>query len=381
MSEQMPSSEGHRDQFSYKTIRSLFGEERLQARVAEMKELYAQEFPDDGLFIPAEQDWEMLAILHDHDADTGKHSVDTYKIARDKINRPLRLSSNTDDVFPLTFRQMFAEENVPVDRFLRACLLHDIGKLAMPPALLTNHIHDDICAEILFAHEADLAEPIRRALELKTTDPLPQDAKSLLDALDAKGLRPQSILPIKFLLAEEDVEQMRDVLHQLQIKAHGTLRHLTIDDSLLTVLRTHEAYSERMLKSAGLSLEAILAGSHHSRTRQPQEKIENGVSYKIALGTLQVTINIADLIHLSDVTEALLSERSYKGAMTPLATLAKLVEHAERGLVDPFVTYLWVADDMVRYEEKNLPETEADVEQKKKIETFLEANVTTYNHI
>ena len=108
-------------------------------------------------------------------------------------------------------------------------------------------------------------------------------------------LRPANILSIRFLLKPE---QTREISERLASYGFST------DSSLTEVMRIHEKISQEILKDAEMPVEAEFVGTYHTR---------NGKTpYTITIGILQITIDIADIMHFADVEQAMGSERHYK---------------------------------------------------------------------
>jgi HD-GYP domain-containing protein (c-di-GMP phosphodiesterase class II) len=101
--------------------------------------------------------WEMLAILHLFDEGTARHSVETYEIARKKIEK-----------FSFANIPLKNEicERIDLPTFYRACLLHDIGKIEVPYSIIVNRISDSECAQKLFERKDVLTERLARYLKV-----------------------------------------------------------------------------------------------------------------------------------------------------------------------------------------------------------------------
>ncbi len=277
--------------------------------------------------------WELLAVLELFDPETAQHCISTYEIAREKVEKVLWNGMVLAD----TFRQ----ESVDLRQFYRACLLHDIGKIEVPHAVLGNHVPDERCAEILLEHRDDVLLP-RLKEKFGEQFALPdtiQDSRTLLQYLyTTLHLRPQEITPIRLLL---DQPLDTEIIEQL---AHCGC---SPEDSLLKIMRTHDAYSEKILTTLGYGVEGTIAGAHHQHSSQDKK-------YQITIGTMRISIDLADIIHLADVENAMLSKRHYKEGGTPLRALQVLALHAKQGLIQDYIAYLWIADEMLELETARL---------------------------
>lgn len=349
----------HKPFESYRAIREELAQSgALPEAVCAVKRQYAEDL-SEATFL-TESDWEMLATLWLHDEETAVHSVDTYRIARDRIREPLRL---TDPPIEIDLSKAFSREGVSEEQFLRACLLHDIGKLAMPIEVLTNHITDTECADILFSHYESLGAHIREVLRYPEGEPLPASPGTLLFILRVAHIRPQGLVPVRLLLASDDE----------RLAASGELAQLglSLDDSLLAIMQTHDKYSRSILSETGLPLEADLAGAHHRH-----EKDYSPTRHSLTVGVEEVSVDLSDIIHLSDVTQAMRSRRHYKRPESSPAVLAELVSHANYDMVDPFITYLWITD---RLERQTDPIDPADEKHYQVIRMFLDKNKEMYH--
>lgn len=342
---------------SYQALRARLEKSgQLEAAEEYVERLYAQNLSDAPFL--TKQDWDMLTAIWIYDPETMDHSIETYHIARERIDRPLELKEHS---VVINLSQEFSREGVQRDQFLRACLLHDVGKIAVPVEILTNHTSDTECAHILFAHYDSLGTAVREALAYTPEQPLPDSPEALLRALQGVSVRPQRLVPVRYMLSSET--------EQAAVAAGLTRLGLTLDDSLLTIMRTHDRYSRSILSEESLPIEAELAGAHHRH-----EKEYSPTQHTITIGTLQVSVDLADIIHLADVTQAMKSRRHYKESQSELVVLATLVEHADHGLVDPFITYLWIADEWYRVRR---PVDSADVHFRA-INRFLESGKQAY---
>ncbi|MCR4286034.1 MAG: HD domain-containing protein [Candidatus Kaiserbacteria bacterium] len=303
-------------------VRNLFGE-----RLGE----FGNELDDDI--------WEMLTILELFDDETAEHCVETYRIAKDKVERTLSTG--------FVLADFFKEEGVDVNTFYRACLLHDIGKVEVPYLVVINKISDPDCARLLFEHKDDVLIPSLKKHLNDEMFVLPENINSgdaLLKYLhDTLTVRPQTLAPVRLLLGEMTPSEKQEVERQL---AHCVC---TLDDSLITVMRPHDGFSERILASGGRKIEGVLASSHHEN---------HGNEYKITVGALQISVDLAHIIHLADVENAIRSMRHYKEGQTPLMALKILAIHSQQKLVASFITYIWIADELHRNWDGNQSEQE-----------------------
>lgn len=302
----------------------------LETQTIRVKKIFAEDLGAFGESLPADV-WEILTVIELFDQETARHCVDTYLIAKNKVEK--RLFNG------MVLAESFKEESVDLDTFYTSCLLHDVGKVEVPHEVVTNTASDPECATHLFAHKDDILLPALRDYFNNPSFVLPEtlDTPEALNKYLNEELheRPQKFTPINLLLCNLRLEKLNEVSRQLN--------HVgcTLDDSLLTIMRTHDKYSRDILKALGHSVEATLAGAHHHKNED--NKVEER-KYRITIGTLRVSVDLADIIHLADVENAISNSRHYKSEKTPLEALKVLAVHAKNGAIDSYIAYLWIAD-------------------------------------
>jgi HD-GYP domain-containing protein (c-di-GMP phosphodiesterase class II) len=247
-----------------------------------------------------QKDWEMLTVLELFDVVTFEHCLKTHEIAKDKIERVL-----DDDVVIADF---IRSEVINIEKFYRACLLHDIGKVEIPKPILNKVFHED------------------------------WDSPAV-DVLD-----------------EADIENVRAMGFDVGRSSNEIMKH-------------HERSSEKILSDVGLRVEAILVGQHHNYEGKSSDELK----MPLATSALCISLNLADIMHLADVQQAMEQERPYKQREAKINVLAVLVSHAKQGLVDKYITYLWVKDEL-----KDVTDEEIDDEEMKKniefVNSFLDSH-------
>jgi response regulator RpfG family c-di-GMP phosphodiesterase len=105
----------------------------------EMKE-HEELFSDT--FELTENDLEILMVMYRFNKGTFRHSIRTLSIVKNKINKPLEKN--------IVLAEWIGKEIQDMDVFYRACLFHDIGKIAIPEFILTNKLNDIQWANYLF---------------------------------------------------------------------------------------------------------------------------------------------------------------------------------------------------------------------------------------
>jgi len=79
-------------------------------------------------------------------------------------------------------------------------------------------------------------------------------------------------------------------------------------------------------------------------------------------------------MQLADVQQALEQERPYKSSEEKVRVLAFLVSLAEEGLVDRYITYLWVKDEL-----KNISEDDIENEDIKDHSELINLFLLSHN--
>lgn len=309
-------------------VESLKQSNLLEHEIERVKGIFLEELDDFGQELKPDV-WEMLTVMELFDPETARHCVDTYHIAKHKVE---------DRLFNgMVLIDSFKDEGVSSDAFFTSCLLHDIGKIEVPYAVVVNNVTDSECAQLLFKHMDTVLVPALQTYLKDSSYSLPStidSGRSLLTYLyDELHMRPKEITPMRLLLGEMLPEKETEITKQL---SHCGC---TLDDTLLHIMHTHDQYSRQILTVAGRPIEAVLAGAHH---------VNKGRTYTITVGAIQVSVDLADIIHLADTEQAMTSARHYKSEHTPLQALKILALHARQGAVDAYISYLWIADTLIK---------------------------------
>jgi hypothetical protein len=266
-----------------------------------------------------ERDMEMLTILDLYDPGTASHCVETFRIAREKVTK--RLSSG------IILEELFARELVSPEEFFRACLLHDIGKVEIPRFVIDHPMNDsamDLYLRDLLFEEQDSHVVTR--VERAGGAPLPEESSAISEYLREHHLRAVHFVPSRLVLSSEEL---------IELETRG----FSGDLSLMDIIKEHELHSRQILESEGLRVESELAGAHHNYHKE-------GTHYPIALGALHSSVDVAELLHIADIEQALSACRSYKKGFSMPRVLRIIMEEAQMGRIDPEAAYLWVDDEL-----------------------------------
>lgn len=298
------------------------------------------------------ENWKMLTTLELFDKSTFEHSVDTYHIARNKIEKVLDGQ--------VIIAKLIEQEGVTLEQFYRACLFHDIGKVEIPNFLINNRLTDRdwvdiLCRMVCEEHNEELSRAVMKKTGLSSG--ALSDEEHLRAVLAEKHIRAVKLVPVKEALTGEEIEEL---------KARG----FSPDMSLGKILEAHEEASERILLEAQLDIEGKLVGQHHNYKGKKIEEME----IPIATSSLCISASLADVMHLADVQQALEQIRSYKTKQSKIQVLATLAHQAQLGYVSEYITYLWVSDEM-----KNVSSEELESEDNKTNLLTIRALIERYH--
>ncbi|MHB0865413.1 MAG: hypothetical protein ACYC1Y_00695 [Minisyncoccota bacterium] len=321
-------------------LHSLQEQGLLEGEVTRVKALYEERLSGEQPFM-TEEVWTAFTIMELFHPETAEHCAETYRLARDKVERHLLGSG-------VLLADLFAEEKVTLPIFYRACLLHDVGKVDIPYEVISNTVSDQECACLLTLNQDDtLVHNAFAEHHILPTD----DPDALIRDLATMGRRPMNIAPAEMLLAPETIEKL-------------VKRGVDVSQTLAELIRPHEAHSASILEVLGFPEESKLAARHHNYQNLPIET-------PIAIGSLGVSVDLAEILHLADVEQAMVAHRGYKLSATNLEAMVTLVRHVEHGIINSEVVALWVRDEIENlFQNKELfAEIAADPDERARLAT------------
>ena len=298
-----------------RSSRELEQEGVLPAQVTRVMELYHSKL-ENAEFLTG-QDWEMVTMMELYSPELVKHCIETYLLVRSKIEKIYIGGETVADVIE--------KERVPLDKFYRACLFHDIGKLHIPVSILDNTFTKDEWIDHIY-NEVNNNPDEKTCERLGLLVGEDMNNVDIAEILEEKDLCYRSVLPINTVLTEEQIESLEG-------------RGISADLTFKEVCNSHEISSQEILEGEGLHTEALIAGQHHNYQHKPY-------IFPVSSKTVGVGADLSDLLHLADVEQALESGRSYKSSFTRLDVLDLLIKNIEKESIDKGMTALWVRSEI-----------------------------------
>lgn len=302
----------------------LLGEARREGRFEHEKERVAREYSLDEIPFITERDKEMFTALDLYDPATARHCRETYRIAKGQMEIPVDGS--------MSFAELLSSrEGVTLEQFYRACLFHDIGKVGVPRAVIRDRLGDGAMLECMHHVYRDLYQAGRIPGELGLGADATEGA--IDEALKEHNLRAVYLVP-----AREAFAGNATALAELQELGFSG------EETLMDIIKTHEPRSGDILAALGLPVEADLAAHHHNYRN---EKLQ----YPITTDTLHISVDLADMLHIADVIQALSERRAYhEGALRMPKIMRIIVEHVREGKIGAAAARVVLAHELQAYE-------------------------------
>ncbi len=292
-------------------------------------------------------DWKLLTTIEQYAGDLMEHSIETFRLAQKKIER-IRIDDRA--------LAEIIQDEVPLETFYRACLLHDIGKTVLPKSIV-QHVPTpgDWHALTNMFVEGTYTQKTLSILGLSERDIA---THTIEDILKMEAISPTKTVPVCELFSAEVLEELSNC-------------GISLDSTLKEVLELHEKASEEILQSEGLPIEASIAGQHHNYKKSPYH-------FPLSSKTLGVSADLSDLLRLADEEQALKSKRPYKQPFSRLSVFECLIDDALKGAVSKELTALWISQDLG--ENPPTTETEDDTKKMAKIRNFLDEFTSHSTH-
>lgn len=330
--------------------------------IEKTKQEYATQLADASFL--TYKHWKILTGLRLFNKETLEHSIGTFVILKEKINRLPNL------------KKEIASEGINIEQLFCSALLHDEGKIAIPDFILNSKVTDHEWAIALAMLEDEEKDEIFIKIFEDKNFSIPDSARhdpgALAEILEEKRIRAVEYVPIKSILTADQL---------IELENYGFSGEMP----LKKIMEAHEKKSEEILQKLGFVVEAMLAGNHHNYLYKDKKLGEKPAS----LSALHISIEISStIIHLADVQHALSGDRTYHHKNPMLRILAFLVDDARKGKILPGLTAAWIRDEMNKMnkgyleEIRNMSAPHQDpkyLKQRKEelelIEEFLEDNL------
>ncbi len=252
-----------------------------------MKQLLREKFGLYDELTPQEGEVRLLALLGEHDPKQFVHTIEVVKI--------------TSDHLP-DFKADLETEGVTSADVLKAGLLHDIGKLAVPAAILKGKTSTELLRQ--------------KYLEMHPGE------QGMEHEPDYRKLVPL----VKIF--ENDPE----ILEQI------TQNGLDPGISLMDALRIHEQKSaDLILSMRNLPRREIisqLAGAHHGYNLSRQRTVAE------------------EIVHLSDVQHAIMQRRPYQKPHSEIEALFIIMADTKKGIFREAIAKKWIARGLKIWESR-----------------------------
>jgi hypothetical protein len=271
----------------------------------------------------SEGEWRLLTCLELFDRATFEHCERTWGLAKEKLESTAAVG--------IYFREQLAAEGLTVEHVLRACLLHDCGKMCLDRAVL-NDAHTD--GEWEMVNEKFCTRVYGAEL----------GGEKVVELQKYTGEHPshRAIHRVPYEALAELGERERE--HVEVLRANG----VNVALSLAELIATHQEHSREMLNVENPDDPAALLVAHHHPTGSQEDgKYKTGLSVLRAGMTLATEMGHAvDILRLSDIYDAYHNVRVYKPGHPSLAAYEYLLKESDRGVIKTAVAEAWVKDSI-----------------------------------
>ncbi len=369
-------------------ISKLQEEGLLEIMISETKKKYTEEGSENyeknlasSEFL-TDQDWKLISLMDFFDSETAEHEIHVFNIAHEHLRKlafvPVAKKKVEGKVYEkgysVSLEEIFDYEGVLRERFLRAALHHDIGKIDVPTVVLMDKTTDKEWLGIIGKNIGDgdsaLSERLSQELGVDIKElflvsgSVEKFEEEISVLMKNKDLRPKDIVPMRYALSSGG-------------KAELEKKGFSPDRTLADIIRVHEERSGDILRGEGFDVEAELAENHHNY-HYHNLHTDKEINKPISVGTLVLTICLTDILHIADVEQAMRAKRAYKPALGPFETWTTICELAEQGKVAKEVAYLWLKSEIDEMGKENYQNIKKQYpEEHARIENFLRSEEDT----
>lgn len=278
------------------------------------------DFPTQEDFI-----WEMLTVLFLYDSETVKHSIETYKLLKKRIG--------DIEIKNLFLAEILKKENFELEQLYFASLTHDVGKICIPPFIISNSLTKKNWDDFLLKMAKDNELDQNTKEELEITDGNNHTDEEILAKIQNSSLRSKDIVPVEKGLPEDQKEELEN-----KWKISGKL-------PLMKIIDRHALFSAKILEEKGFEKTAKLVAGHHHK--------QNNTIDLLPFKNSQPNKKLASALHLADVEQALKSKRHYKESFSELKTILELTKETKMESIDKAVAYFWIKERRNNFVRKN----------------------------
>ncbi len=264
-----------------------------------------------GVIGPEEE--RILSVLHHKYEITFDHSFAVAEIANKQYEE---------------FEKELEEASVSRDSYLRAALLHDVGKLGMPDPILKSSLSNRNFHDIFMHHKDN--EPAFINSKLSTNGKTVEDlSNGDIEQLDYRDF-------VSLSQCYEGDEPALDEIRKFGIDPDTT--------SFMDALKMHERLSEQIVKNMDIPDKDVVAGivgSHHHYSRKDDEV--QGFPKDI----IRISVTASELLHLADVYQAIVQQREYdEHPYSQIDALNIIMEQTEKGVFPADIAKRWMKQMM-----------------------------------
>lgn len=316
--------------------------DRLDERTLQATNKEIEKLPPEVQDLLGREERGLLALIDKKDQATFSHSLAVAETASMQLEE---------------FGGDLDRQGMPREAFLRAALLHDVGKLSLPDCILKGSMTwRDFEEKFFELKNTDFDFINHRLLERGLIPP-----GSSVGNMSDNEIRAMKVNYRDYVTLDQCYSDDKDSLEEI--------RKYNIDPSAISfmdALRLHEtASSQLILQMENIPdgyLVAELAGSHHNYSREKDEQ------YHPAKEVLRVTVLASELLHLADVYQAIRQSRPYKQKHSHIEAMYIIMQEAQEGRFDVGIVKRWLRKILPSV--KNADESEKD--KLEKLAYFLE---------
>lgn len=336
----------------FKILEELKEKNILETEIENVKKICHEKIHSTEFF--TSKDYEILTLVYLFDTETFYHELATGLQIDEKLFKSLKIPGTDKSII---LSEIIKSEGYDINEFRRGCYHHDTGKIEIPKFILNNNFTLEKWAQILI----ELPTPIKDKIISENIEQIPKrisnNPQELREYLIQNHINAKNFIPVEYILSDEEKQEL------INRGISSSLTHPQIMDK-------HSISSTEILNHYGFKNEAELANSHHISLKdsvdEPLEKQPASTS------SLRISNTIASILKLADIEEALKTHRIYRAhELTFLEVLSSIINDAQNGHLDPFITKCWVSDELLKIDPDGLEIIRPSSKNLQNIEKFL----------